>query len=239
MKCKTCFIYVGFNSKRKKWGKKCLEISAIKGGVGPLMANAILNFHFDYVTTSLRKRLWPDKLQSSSSCCVWGSWWAPPSCSCLSSVSPSPCAKYHGWPTITFLTTIIATKPYPLLLCPTTTITICKTPCWVVHLCLAQTLVGLVSKAQHLPHCHSKAPSIRLVAELLCLSNVNKIMSQRAKQFKRSTPRQKKPFSRSPRAHSTEPPWLVLLCQAPSRPAIWYFQSLPAMQCLVPDFQRK
>ena len=27
---------------------------AIKGGgVGPLMANAILNFHFDYLTTSL------------------------------------------------------------------------------------------------------------------------------------------------------------------------------------------
>ena len=24
------------------------------GGVGPLMANAILNFHFDYLTTSLR-----------------------------------------------------------------------------------------------------------------------------------------------------------------------------------------
>ena len=29
---------------------------AIKGGgVGPLMANAILNFHFDYLTTSLTK----------------------------------------------------------------------------------------------------------------------------------------------------------------------------------------
>ena len=28
--------------------------SAIKGGgVGPLMANAILNFHFDFLTTSL------------------------------------------------------------------------------------------------------------------------------------------------------------------------------------------
>ena len=41
-------------AKEKKWGKKCLEICAIKGGgVGPLMANAILNFHFDYLTTSL------------------------------------------------------------------------------------------------------------------------------------------------------------------------------------------
>ena len=33
-KCKTCFIYVGFNCKRKKWGKKCLEICAIKAGGG-------------------------------------------------------------------------------------------------------------------------------------------------------------------------------------------------------------
>ena len=40
--------------KKKSGVKKCLEIRAIKGGgVGPLMANAILNFHFDYVTTSL------------------------------------------------------------------------------------------------------------------------------------------------------------------------------------------
>ena len=32
-----------------------MEICAIKGGgVGPLMANAILNFHFDYLTPSLR-----------------------------------------------------------------------------------------------------------------------------------------------------------------------------------------
>ena len=75
----------------------------------------------------LRKKLWPDKLQSSSSCCVWDSWWAPPSCSCSSSVSLSPCAKYYRRPSITFLTTTIATQPCPLLLCPTTTITICKT----------------------------------------------------------------------------------------------------------------
>ena len=34
--------------------KKCLEICAIKGGVvGRLMANAILNFHFDFPGTSL------------------------------------------------------------------------------------------------------------------------------------------------------------------------------------------
>ena len=40
--------------KKKSGVKKCLEICAIKGGgVGPLMANAILNFHFDYLTTSL------------------------------------------------------------------------------------------------------------------------------------------------------------------------------------------
>ena len=56
LKCKIRFIYVGFNCKRKKSGvKKCLEICAIKGGggVGPLMANAILNFHFDFLTLSL------------------------------------------------------------------------------------------------------------------------------------------------------------------------------------------
>ena len=42
--------------KKKSGVKKCLEICAIKGGgVGPLMANAILNFHFDYLTTSLNK----------------------------------------------------------------------------------------------------------------------------------------------------------------------------------------
>ena len=42
-------------AKEKKWGKKCLEICAIKGegGVGRLMANAILNFHFDFLHTSL------------------------------------------------------------------------------------------------------------------------------------------------------------------------------------------
>ena len=50
-KCKIRFIYVGFSCKRKK----CLEICAIKGGGGRrLMANTILNFHFDYRHTSLR-----------------------------------------------------------------------------------------------------------------------------------------------------------------------------------------
>ena len=33
-KCKIRFIYVGFNCKRQKWGKKCLEIMTIKGGGG-------------------------------------------------------------------------------------------------------------------------------------------------------------------------------------------------------------
>ena len=55
LKCKICFIYVGFNCNRKKWGEKCLEICAIKGGggVGRLTTNTILNFHFDYPQPSL------------------------------------------------------------------------------------------------------------------------------------------------------------------------------------------
>ena len=53
---KIRFIYVGFNCKRKKWGKKMSGNFAIKGGgVGCLMANAILNFHFDYLTPSLTR----------------------------------------------------------------------------------------------------------------------------------------------------------------------------------------
>ena len=42
--------------KKKSGVKKCLAICAIKGGGGGvrrLMANAILNFHFDYPHTSL------------------------------------------------------------------------------------------------------------------------------------------------------------------------------------------
>ena len=41
-------------AKEKKWGKKMSGNFAIKGGgVGRLMANAILNFHFDFLTPSL------------------------------------------------------------------------------------------------------------------------------------------------------------------------------------------
>ena len=39
--------------KKKSGVKKCLEILPLRGGVGPLMANAILNFHFDYPHPSL------------------------------------------------------------------------------------------------------------------------------------------------------------------------------------------
>ena len=42
-------------AKEKKWGEKMSGNFAIKGGggVGRLMANAILNFHFDYRHPSL------------------------------------------------------------------------------------------------------------------------------------------------------------------------------------------
>ena len=41
--------------KKKSGVKKCLEILPLRGGgIGPLMANAILNFHFDYLNPSLR-----------------------------------------------------------------------------------------------------------------------------------------------------------------------------------------
>ena len=60
LKCKIRFIYVGFNCKRKKSGvKKCLEILPLRGGGEPLMANAILNFHFDFLNPSLRSILFP------------------------------------------------------------------------------------------------------------------------------------------------------------------------------------
>ena len=41
--------------KKKSGVKKCLEILPLRGegGVGPLMANAILNFHFDFLNPSL------------------------------------------------------------------------------------------------------------------------------------------------------------------------------------------
>ena len=57
-KCKIRFIYVGFNCKRKKSGvKNVWKFVPLRGGGGGrrLMANAILNFHFDYWHTSLRK----------------------------------------------------------------------------------------------------------------------------------------------------------------------------------------
>ena len=44
-KCKIRFVYVRFNCKRKKWGKKWMEICAIEGG-SDAMANAILKFQF-------------------------------------------------------------------------------------------------------------------------------------------------------------------------------------------------
>ena len=51
-----------FIAKEKSGVKKCLEICAIKGGrggggVGHLMANALLNFHFDFPHPSLILRL--------------------------------------------------------------------------------------------------------------------------------------------------------------------------------------
>ena len=40
---------------------------AIKGGgVGPLMANAILNFHFDFLTTSLMHSAKADEILSTN-----------------------------------------------------------------------------------------------------------------------------------------------------------------------------
>ena len=46
--------------KKKSGVKKCLEILPLRGGAGPLMANAILNFHFDYVTPSLSVKYCPE-----------------------------------------------------------------------------------------------------------------------------------------------------------------------------------
>ena len=41
---------------KKSGVKKCLEILPLRGGgVGPLMANAILNFHFDFLNPSLTR----------------------------------------------------------------------------------------------------------------------------------------------------------------------------------------
>ena len=45
--------------KKKSGVKKCLEILPLRGegGVRRLMANAILNFHFDFLNTSLRVQI--------------------------------------------------------------------------------------------------------------------------------------------------------------------------------------
>ena len=55
LKCKIRFICRIQLQKKKSGVKKCLEILPLRGGVGVgrLMANAILNFHFDYLNTSL------------------------------------------------------------------------------------------------------------------------------------------------------------------------------------------
>ena len=49
-KCKIRFIYVGFNCKRQKWGKKCLEIMTIKGagGAGGLTPNGKKHLKFPF-----------------------------------------------------------------------------------------------------------------------------------------------------------------------------------------------
>ena len=57
LKCKIRFIYVGFNCKRKKSGvKNVWKFVPLRGGVGRLMANTILNFHFDYWNPSLSQQ---------------------------------------------------------------------------------------------------------------------------------------------------------------------------------------
>ena len=53
-------------AKEKKWGKKCLEIMTIKGGEEgstPIEKKNILNFHFDYLNPSLRKKEYPGLAQ--------------------------------------------------------------------------------------------------------------------------------------------------------------------------------
>ena len=61
-KCKIRFIYVGFNCKRKKWVKKCLKITSIKGGGSPTLNGKIHPkfpfWLFDYLP-NVRKTIHP------------------------------------------------------------------------------------------------------------------------------------------------------------------------------------
>ena len=54
LKCKIRFICRIQLQKKKSGVKNVWKFVPLRGGVGRLMANAILNFHFDYLTTSLR-----------------------------------------------------------------------------------------------------------------------------------------------------------------------------------------
>ena len=54
-KCKIRLIYVRFNCKRKKWGKKWMEILSIKGGGLMLDGKFYFKLHFVFRNTSLRK----------------------------------------------------------------------------------------------------------------------------------------------------------------------------------------
>ena len=86
--------------KKKSGVKKCLEICAIKGGVGRLMANTILNFHFDYPLPSLMMNLiqeeeyerghWGSKAEFLLSCIGYsvGIGWLSPSLLSLSRELP-------------------------------------------------------------------------------------------------------------------------------------------------------
>ena len=53
-KCKIRFIYVRFNFKRRKWGKKLMEISAIKGGGFDAEWQMSLKISFLFLNTFLR-----------------------------------------------------------------------------------------------------------------------------------------------------------------------------------------
>ena len=60
-------------AKEKKWGEKISGNFAIKGGgVGPLMANAILNFHFDFPHPSLNDEKYKSYDDGMNQCCLPG-----------------------------------------------------------------------------------------------------------------------------------------------------------------------